>query len=174
MIVFHWILFNDHITLLFTVNLNGSKWAYFLYTSTGQYLYILWTSSSHLCRPSRKCSVILTTSTDLPCDLWPMYEHQTPNSERVSSASRFSLRLYFLELMIATVENMIDNHHKLLFICLNTSVICWTNCFNNDNLRILPTLSMHLSRMSRTSKSEYSIKDFYRHFLILQTIFFVN
>ena len=141
----------------------------FPYTLTGQYLHIIWTSSWHLRQPSRKCSVMLTTSTDFPCDLWPMYEHQTPNSERVSSASRFPLRLYFLELVIATVENMINNHHKLLFNCLNTPDICWTNCFNIENLLILPTLSIYVLHMSRTSNSENSIKDIYRHFLILQT-----
>jgi hypothetical protein len=172
MTVFPWILCNDRITLLFTITLNVSKWAYFLYTHRGQYLYIIWTSSWHLCQPSRKCSVTLTTGTDLPCELWPMYEHHTPNTELVSSASRFPLRLYFLELVIAVIENMINNHPKLLFNCLNTSVICWTNYFNPENLRILPTLSIYALHMSLTSNSEYSIKDIYRHFLIQQTIFF--
>jgi hypothetical protein len=47
--------------------------------------------------------VILNTIPDLPCDIWPMYEHQTPNSELVSSTPRFPQRLYFLDLMFATV-----------------------------------------------------------------------
>ena len=98
-----------------------------------------------------------------------MYEHQTTNSELVSSACRFPLRLHFLELVIATVENMINNHHKLLFNCLNTSVICWANWFNIGNLRILPTLSISVLHVNRTSNSEYSIQDIYRRFLIMQT-----
>jgi hypothetical protein len=172
MTAFPLILCNDHINLFFTIILNGSRLAYFLYTRLGQYLYILWTSSWYLCQPSRKCSVILTKITDTPCELWPMYEHQTPNSELVPSTSRFPLRLYFLELAIATVENMINNHHKLLFNCLNTSVICQTNCFSIENPRILPTLSIYVLHTSRTSNSEYSVNDIYRHFRILQIIFF--
>jgi len=54
---------------------------------------------------------------------------------------------------------MINNRYKLLFNCLNTSVICWTNCSNIENLRILPTLSIYVLHMSRTSNSEYSIND---------------
>lgn len=123
------------------------------------------------CQNSRNFFVLLTTSTDLPCDLWRMYEHQTPNSELVSSTSHFPLRLYSLELVIATVENMINNHHKLLFNCLNTSVICWTNCFNIENLCIVPTLSSYVLHMSRTSNSVYSINDIYWYAHILQNFF---
>jgi hypothetical protein len=65
-------------------------------------------TTSELCpgiyaNAQEKCSLIRNTSQDLPCDIWPMREHHTPNSELVSSASRFSVRLYYLELVFATV-----------------------------------------------------------------------